>query len=157
VKVFTFAPEQARLRLLTPPPMWISAAVLRWQRLMVSDTPPLSLYAAAPPASTLAELLLLLPAQRPPSPEMYESPTLTTHGLPTPGPSACTACDPATGTTNADASSATAIPTLRMHISFDADEHPQGATVLRMPTPLACDGWHPSYSLVAREALLTNP
>src|SRR5687768_56569 len=32
--------------------------------------------------------LLVLPAHRPASPEMAESPTLTTHGAPTPGPSA---------------------------------------------------------------------
>ena len=33
----------------------------------------------------------MLPAQRPASPEMAESPTLTTHGVPTPGPSAAAA------------------------------------------------------------------
>ena len=36
VNVEVFAPEHARLRLFTPPPMAISAAVLRWQRAMVS-------------------------------------------------------------------------------------------------------------------------
>src|SRR6478752_7782051 len=40
------------------------------------------------------ELLLVLPAQRPASPEIAESPTLTTHGDPTPGPSACAAGAP---------------------------------------------------------------
>src|SRR5713101_6869317 len=42
----------------------------------------------------LLELPLVLPAQRPASPEIAESPTLTIHGAPTPGPSACAATAP---------------------------------------------------------------
>jgi hypothetical protein len=42
VNVDVCAPEQARFRLFTPLPMPISAAVLRWQRGIVSEVPPLS-------------------------------------------------------------------------------------------------------------------
>src|ERR1700675_4844738 len=42
----------------------------------------------------LLELPLVLPAQRPASPEIAESPTLTIHGAPTPGPSACAGAAP---------------------------------------------------------------
>src|SRR5437879_5216387 len=48
----------------------------------------LSLYAVDPSASIDDELPFVFPAHRPASPEMAESPTLTTHGAPTPGPSA---------------------------------------------------------------------
>ncbi len=47
---------------------------------------------------------------------MYESPRLTTHGAPTPGPSANTVCVVAmTGTNTVPAIIAIAIPTLRMN------------------------------------------
>jgi hypothetical protein len=39
----------------------------------------------------LSELVLVLPAHRPASPEIAESPTLTIQGEPVPGPSACAA------------------------------------------------------------------
>src|SRR3954447_8072005 len=67
--------------------MWISAAFDRWQPGIASLVP-LSAYAVDPSASTFDELSLVLPAQRPASPEIAESPTLTTVGVPTPGPSA---------------------------------------------------------------------
>jgi hypothetical protein len=37
--VATLAPEQARFLLAMPPPMWICAAVERWQRAIASDEP----------------------------------------------------------------------------------------------------------------------
>src|SRR4051812_50206392 len=69
--------------------MWISADFERWHPGIVSAVfAALSLYAVEPSASMFDELLLVLPAQRPASPEIAESPTLTTHGDPAPGPSA---------------------------------------------------------------------
>ena len=54
-----------------PPPMWISALLLRWQRLIASPVPEaLSQYADGPSASARALLELDDPAQRPASPEM---------------------------------------------------------------------------------------
>src|SRR5687767_351998 len=87
--VNVLAPEQARLSELTPPPMWMAADSERWHPGIASAVRvALSQYAFAPPASTRFEPLLVLPAQRPASPEMAESPRLTTHGVPAPGPSA---------------------------------------------------------------------
>src|SRR3954467_11398501 len=69
--------------------MWISADFERWHPWISSAVfEASSLYALDPRASMLDELLLVLPAQRPASPEIAESPTLTTHGAPAPGPSA---------------------------------------------------------------------
>ena len=65
------APEQARLRLLTPPPMCTSAALLRWHRSTCSPVPAASSrYAEGPSASARVLEALLLPAQRPASPLM---------------------------------------------------------------------------------------
>ena len=87
--VAVVAPEHARLAPLMPPPMKASAALERWQRSICSAVfDALSKYAVPPSASCSDSPLLVLPAQRPASPEMYESPTVTTHGVPTPGPSA---------------------------------------------------------------------
>src|SRR5688572_13028291 len=47
-----------------------------------------SQYALEPSASTLVYESFVLPAQRPASPEIAESPSVTTVGVPTPGPSA---------------------------------------------------------------------
>src|SRR5918997_6431914 len=63
------------------------AALERWQRGVDSPVA-VSQYAVAPRASTRAGSAFVLPAQRPPSPEIAESPTVTTAGVPTPGPSA---------------------------------------------------------------------
>src|SRR3954453_22131387 len=52
--------------------------------------------------------LFVLPAQRPASPEMAESPRLTTHGAPTPGPSAAAGDAPLTITPMVAAKTATA-------------------------------------------------
>src|SRR5687767_7077740 len=56
--------------------MWISAAVDLWQRAIASP-PGASWYAPGPPASVIVGERFVLPAQRPPSPAMYESPRLT--------------------------------------------------------------------------------
>src|SRR4051795_3587976 len=74
--------------------MWISAAFERWQPGMASLVP-LSAYAVDPSASTFAELPFVLPAQRPASPEIAESPTATTAAVPEFGPSARAAVAPA--------------------------------------------------------------
>src|ERR1044072_3386571 len=81
------APEQARLALSTPPPMCTSAALERWQPRIASPLD-VSQYALEPSASTFALESLVLPAQRPASPEIAESPSATIAGAPTPGPSA---------------------------------------------------------------------
>ena len=61
----------------------------RWHPWIASAVPDvLSKYAVEPSASTLLGEPFVLPAQRPASPEIAESPTLTTAGVPTPGPSA---------------------------------------------------------------------
>src|SRR3954454_11683739 len=87
--VVVFAPEQARFSDCTPPPMWMAADSDRWQPGIASAVRvALSQYASAPPASISDDPLLVLPAQRPASPEMAESPRLTTHDAPAPGPSA---------------------------------------------------------------------
>src|SRR5215217_2961513 len=85
--VDVFAPEQARLMLATPPPMCACAALERWQPAIDSPVG-VSQYAVEPSASTRHADMLVLPAQRPASPEMAESPSVTTAGVPTPGPSA---------------------------------------------------------------------
>src|SRR5829696_2670422 len=81
------APEQARFLLTTPPPMCACAALERWQPAIDSPVD-VSQYAVEPSASTRHADMLVLPAQRPASPEMAESPSVTTVGVPTPGPSA---------------------------------------------------------------------
>ncbi len=48
----------------------------------------MSQYAIGPSASTRAGSPFVFPAQRPASPEIAESPSVTTAGVPTPGPSA---------------------------------------------------------------------
>src|SRR5688500_6350402 len=53
-----------------------------------------SQYAVEPSASTLLGESLVLPAQRPASPEIAESPIDTTVGVPTPGPSAAAGAAP---------------------------------------------------------------
>src|SRR4051794_10726540 len=73
------APEKARFARATPPPMWASAAFERWQPEMASPLD-VSQYAVEPSASTRDESLLVLPAQRPASPEIAESPSVTTVG-----------------------------------------------------------------------------
>src|SRR3954452_22252445 len=79
------APEQARLTAGIP--MYTSAALERWQPRIASPLA-VSQYAVEPSASTRDDELLVLPAQRPASPEIAESPSATTAGVPTPGPSA---------------------------------------------------------------------
>ena len=70
VYVDALAPEQARSRLRTPPPMAPSALRLRWHPRICSAVPAaLSSYAVGPRASTRRLLRLVLPAQRPASPE----------------------------------------------------------------------------------------
>src|SRR5688572_17847467 len=85
--VEVLAPEHARLALATPPPMCACAALERWQPGMDSPVG-VSQYALEPRASTRQDSLFVLPAQRPASPEIAESPSVTTVGVPTPGPSA---------------------------------------------------------------------
>src|SRR5688572_26504503 len=77
VREYVRAPEQARLTLLTSPPMWTSADFERWHP-GVASAPPASLYAPAPSASVFDADWFVLPAQRPASPEIAESPTETT-------------------------------------------------------------------------------
>src|SRR5215207_7055836 len=81
------APEQARFLLATPPPMCACAALERWQPAIDSPVD-VSQYAVEPSASTRHAAMFVLPAQRPASPEMAESPSVTTVGVPTPGASA---------------------------------------------------------------------
>src|SRR5215207_3564508 len=85
--VDVFAPEQARFMLATPARMCACAALERWQPAIDSPVA-VSQYAVEPSASTRHADMLVLPAQRPASPEMAESPSVTTVGVPTPGPSA---------------------------------------------------------------------
>src|SRR5450631_1862042 len=69
--------------------MYDSWDLLRWQRAICSPVfAALSKYAALPRASAYELERLELPAHLPASPEMYESPRLATHGVPSPGPSA---------------------------------------------------------------------
>src|SRR3712207_9364736 len=82
--VDVFAPEQAKFALSTPPPMWACADFERWQPRIASPEPA-SAYAEEPSASTREDEPFVLPAQRPASPEMAESPSVTTAGSPTPG------------------------------------------------------------------------
>src|SRR5688572_12867907 len=67
--------------------MCTSAALERWQPAIASR-PATSWYAVDPSASTRELEPFVLPAQRPASPEIAESPSATTAGVPTPGPSA---------------------------------------------------------------------
>src|SRR5215204_2551544 len=85
--VEVLAPEHARLMLATSPPIWAWAAAERWQPVIDSPVG-VSQYAVEPSASTRHAAMFVLPAQRPASPEMAESPSVTTVGVPTPGPSA---------------------------------------------------------------------
>src|SRR5215213_1930471 len=80
------APEQARFALGNPP-MCTSAAFERWQPRIASPLA-VSQYAVEPSASTFELDWLVLPAHRPASPEIAESPSATIDGGPTPGPSA---------------------------------------------------------------------
>src|SRR6266545_3364346 len=90
--------------------MWIAADSERWQPGICSAVRvALSKYASAPRASTRDGELLVLPAQRPASPEIAESPRLTTQGVPTPGPSA--AAGAATAISEATVSATTPTPT----------------------------------------------
>src|SRR5215218_11229949 len=59
--------------------MCTSADLERWQP-GVDSAPVMSLYAVGPSASIFDDAWLVLPAQRPASPEMAESPTDTTVG-----------------------------------------------------------------------------
>src|SRR5919112_1862101 len=63
------------------------AALERWQPAIDSPVE-VSQYAVGPSASTRAGSPFVLPAQRPASPEIAESPSVTTAGVPVPGPSA---------------------------------------------------------------------
>src|SRR3954465_11197075 len=85
--VAVVAPEHARLVPSTPPPMKACAAFERSQPGIDSPVG-VSQYAVGPSASTRAGPAFVLPAQRPASPEIAESPSVTTTGVPTPGPSA---------------------------------------------------------------------
>src|SRR6185503_10668114 len=85
--VDVLAPEQAKLALATPPPMCACAALERWQPGIASPFGA-SQYAVEPSASTRHAAMFVLPAQRPASPDIAESPSVTTVGVPTPGPSA---------------------------------------------------------------------
>src|SRR5690349_631508 len=103
--VYVRAPEQARLAEATPPPMCACAVFDRWHPTI--DSPlGVSQYAVEPSASTLEDELLVLPAQRPASPEIAESPIVTTVGVPTPGPSAFATAGPATALSAVTASTA---------------------------------------------------
>src|SRR5512132_105351 len=85
--VYVRAPEQARFALATPSPIFACADFERWQPSIASPVG-VSQYAVDPSASTREDDWLVLPAQRPASPEMAESPSVTTVGVPTPGPAA---------------------------------------------------------------------
>src|SRR5688572_21901213 len=85
--VEVFAPEQAKFMLATPPPMCAWAALERWQPGIDSPVG-VSQYAVEPSASTRHAAMFVFPAQRPASPDIAESPSVTTVGVPTPGPSA---------------------------------------------------------------------
>ena len=61
------------------------AALERWQPAIDSPVA-VSQYAVGPSASTRDAASFVLPAQRPASPEIAESPSVTTVGVPTPGP-----------------------------------------------------------------------
>ena len=83
--VEVLAPEQARLKPSTPSPMKACAALERWQPAI--DSPlAVSQYAVGPSASARAGSPFVLPAQRPASPEIAESPSVTTAGVPMQGP-----------------------------------------------------------------------
>ena len=112
--VYVRAPEQARFSELAPPKMCASAASERWQPGICSAVrDALSKYASAPPASTLLDDWLVLPAQRPASPEIAESPTVTIHGVPMLGQSAATVPEatPTPVTVDADTSPMTSVST----------------------------------------------
>ncbi len=79
--------------------MWTSAALDLWQP-GIDSAPGTSWYAVGPSASVFEDAWFVLPAQRPASPEIAESPTATTDGASstTPGGSRITcACAAATG------------------------------------------------------------
>src|SRR5687767_1124647 len=63
------------------------AALARWQPGIDSPVGA-SQYAVEPSASARDEAPFVLPTERPGSPEISESPSVTTVGVPTPGPSA---------------------------------------------------------------------
>ena len=67
--------------------MYACADFERWQPRIVSPLAA-SQYAREPSASTRDDDSFVLPAQRPASPEIAESPSVTTLGVPEPGPSA---------------------------------------------------------------------
>src|SRR4051794_9011229 len=118
------APEHARLALFTPPPICTSAACERWQPRIASPVG-VSQYAREPSASTFELESFVLPAQRPASPEIAESPSATIAGVPEPGPSAHAVPpiqQPPTATTHATRPRRTAYlpldePTLRRILS----------------------------------------
>jgi hypothetical protein len=61
---------------------------------------------------------------------MYESPTLTIHGLPAPGPSAWATCELIDGNASPADSNTTAIPTLRMNIPLDVERFRRHTTAV---------------------------
>src|ERR671931_503683 len=103
--VYVRAPEHARFALATPPPMCACADLDRWQPGIDSPVD-VSQYAVEPSASTFEGDWFVLPAKRPASPEIAESPSVTTVGVPTPGPSA--AAGPASASTTPSTSTTTA-------------------------------------------------
>src|SRR3954470_22728439 len=73
------APEQARLTEVTPSPMCTSADLGRWNQGIASPVPfALLKYAVGPSASVREGEPFVLPAQRPASPDIAESPSATT-------------------------------------------------------------------------------
>src|ERR687885_169225 len=83
--VDVLAPEHARL--IAGTPMYTSAAFERWQPGIASPVG-VSEYGAEPSAPPRDGEPLVLPAHRPASPDIAESPSAAIDGVPTPGPSA---------------------------------------------------------------------
>src|SRR5688572_14984734 len=79
MREYVRAPEQEMFALWTPSPLCTSADFERWQP-GVDSAPGMSWYADEPSASVFDGAPFVLPAQRPASPEMAESPSATTDG-----------------------------------------------------------------------------
>src|SRR3954447_1726931 len=94
------------------------AAFERWHPSI--DSPAgVSQYAVGPSASTRAVSPFVLPAQRPASPEIAESPTDTIVGAPTPGPSARAAPTAGPSAAATTASAAHTNPFIAASLSHD--------------------------------------
>ena len=92
----------------------------------------MSQYAVEPSASARVEESFEAPAQRPASPEIAESPTVTTVGVPTPGPSAAAAGATTPSTTMA---ATTALNPARISYDLPRSDSRQAGDPLRSRAP----------------------